>query len=54
MVLERGALRILINLGDAAWAPELAGEVLFATSPDAVGDPVVLPADSAAVVRLVG
>ena len=54
VVLERGALRILINLGDAAWAPELAGEVLFATSPDAVGDPVVLPADSAAVVRLVG
>lgn len=51
VMLERGELRILVNLGSAEWAPELSGRVLFATSDDVVADPLTLPADSAAVVR---
>lgn len=54
VVFERGGLRILVNLGNTPWAPGIAGEALFATTPDVSGDPVELPAESAAVVRIVG
>ncbi len=54
VALERGGLRILINLGETDWAPGLAGELLFATSEDVAADPLTLPPDSAAVVRMPG
>lgn len=52
VLLERGGVRMLINLGGAAWTTGIAGEVLFATSSDVGGDPVVVPPDAAAVVRI--
>ena len=54
LVLHRGRLRILVNLGEAEWAPGVDGEVLFATPATVAADPVTLPPDSAAVVRTVG
>jgi len=51
LVLHRGRLRILVNLGDDDWATDVAGEVLFSTR-DTIGrGPATLPPDSAAVVR---
>jgi maltooligosyltrehalose trehalohydrolase len=54
LVLWRGDLRILLNLGTAAWSPTVAGEVLFASSPEVSADPLTLAPDSAAVVRVTG
>jgi maltooligosyltrehalose trehalohydrolase len=51
VVFERGGIRIRLNLGDAPWTVGGAEEVLFATSDDVSGDPVVLPAESALVSR---
>ena len=54
VVIERGALRIRLNLGDETWRVDEVEEVLFATSDDVRGHPVTLPADSALVSRTTG
>jgi maltooligosyltrehalose trehalohydrolase len=51
LTVERGAVRIRLNLGDENWAVGGAEEPLFRTSDDVTADPVTLPPDSALVSR---
>jgi maltooligosyltrehalose trehalohydrolase len=50
--LDRGLVRIRINLGDQNWVVGGREHVLFRTSDDVLDDPVTLPPDSALVSRL--
>src|SRR5690606_4334419 len=51
VTFERGSISIRLNLGTAEWRPGGSAEVLFRTSSDVSGDPVILPPDSALVSR---
>lgn len=54
VTLERGGIRIRVNLGDTVWRLAAREQPLFATSEDVSADPVVLPPDSALVSRATG
>lgn len=51
LTVERGAVRIRLNLGDETWTVGGVEEALFRTSDDVSADPVTLPPDSALVSR---
>jgi len=51
VTIERGDLRIRLNLGSSPWPAGGAESLLFRTSDDVSSDPVLLPPDSALVSR---
>jgi maltooligosyltrehalose trehalohydrolase len=53
VTIERGAVRIRINLGDTPWTLGEREELLFTTSPDVPGPPGTVPPDAATVTRLI-
>ena len=54
LLIERGAVRIRVNLGSETWTDVAREEALFAGSPDVAAAPVVVPADGVLVSRAAG